>query len=615
MKRILLALTVTAACAATLPPSEDARDVIASTSADDPCGAEPAGPDACGGAPLCSVRDRVQIACELRRAVQARYVFLDVKPRLLAGEGKAFDPRAHLDACVEGERAIRVEEEPLRFYDRMRRCTAAFEDGHLIPRVPGGLPQVALGVDLRLAGGKVYVASREPRLAAALAARGGASLLEPGTEVLEIDGRPVADALAEVARHVPAGSRAARDERAVDALTRRDFAYPDRPTVTLTLARDGVRGELVLPWWSAPGAERHAIAGGWVRRTGIATTDALDWRTDPRARWGGEPRADGARRGDPIFPPAEASGLAEYAGDGGGIAARLGEGSAGGSRFCYAQLLTFHTETLERAGEEKRPLEAVVEEFVRGCNARRLDLVLDLRQNEGGYLSYSTALAAMLLPRDGIAPGGALLVRATAFNERVYRQRAPAPVRVRLPWRSGSAPEDVLDAILSARRERREFTRAFLDGEVRASEAVGGFDGRVVALVSPGCMSACERLAGLLRSGGHATLVGGATEGAGGSQQEAKDHLARWTDRSGRLSVSIPNAAMGLRPAADDGDTSAARFFEALAFENRPVEPHVRYATTLEDLTGYGRGWRAQAEAALRAPAITSAATTTSAAR
>jgi hypothetical protein len=496
----------------------------------------------------------------------------------------------------------------------MRRCTAAFEDGHLILRVPGGLPQVALGIDLRLADGKVYVASREPRLAAALAARGAASLLEPGTEVLEVDGRPVADALAELARHVPAGSRAARDERAADALTRRDFAYPERPTVTLTVAREGVRGELVLPWWIAPGAEGHAIAGSYVRRTGIATTDALDWRTDPRARWGGEAR-EGARRGDPILPPGETSGLAEYAGDGGGIAARLGEASAGGSPFCYAQFLTFHTETLSLAGDRKRPLEEVVEEFVRGCNARRRDLVLDLRQNEGGYLSHSTALAAMLLPRDGSAPGGALLVRATAFNERVYRQRAPAAVGVRLPWRSGAGPEAVLDAILSARRERREFTRAFLDGEVRASEAVGGFDGRVVALVSPGCMSACERLAGLLGSGGHATLVGGATEGAGGSQQEAKDLLARWTDRTGRLSVSIPNAAMGLQPSADDGDTSAAWFFEALAFENRPVEPHVRYATTLEDLTEHNRGWRAQAEAALRTPpSVPPAATTTSAA-
>jgi hypothetical protein len=72
---------------------------------------------------------------------------------------------------------------------------------------------------------------------------------------------------------------------------------------------------------------------------------------------------------------------------------------------------------------------------------------------------------------------------------------------------------------------------------------------------------------------------------------------------------------MGLQPSADDGDTSAAWFFEALAFENRPVEPHVRYATTLEDLTEHNRGWRAQAEAALRTPpSVPPAATTTSAA-
>ena len=63
-----------------------------------------------------------------------------------------------------------------------------------------------------------------------------------------------------------------------------------------------------------------------------------------------------------------------------------------------------------------------------------------------------------------------------------------------------------------------EFTPAFLEPPLSADGGLG-YQGRVVALVSPGCMSACDRLAGMLQRGHRAVLVGGATEGAGASQQ------------------------------------------------------------------------------------------------
>jgi hypothetical protein len=617
---LLLAVTLGAARAApasapaAVAPTASTPPVASSPSAEDPCRPIAADPAACrAGAPLCAAPERVRIACELREVVEARYVFFEVKRRLLAEAGRdGFDARRHLDACVEAERAVVAEDQPLRFYDRMRRCTAAFEDGHLLLRVPGGAPQVALGVGLRLAAdGKVYVASRAARLAA-LAERGAtppdaASLLSPGSEVVEVDGRPVREVLDGLAAFLPGGSPAARRERAVDALTRRDFAYPERPVASLTVSSAGETRHVELPWWIAPGAEKNDLARAYVRRTGIATTDLLDWR-EARASWGGEPSlGSGLRRGDTILPPSGMRRLQEYAGDGGLVAARLGEtapADADAQPFCYAQFVTFHTETLS-AGGVSRPFLEVVEAFLRDCGARGLDLVLDLRQNEGGYISHSTALARMLLPREATSPGGALVLRATAFNERVYRERAPmiggAP---RSPPGRSSEPERVLASIREARRAGEEFTPAFVEAPLEPDPEVGGFEGGIVALVTPSCMSACERLAGLLRSGGRAVLVGEPTEGAGGSQQETKDLSARWTDRTGRLSLSIPNAAMGVLPAGDGArDASAERFFDLLAFENRPVVPHVRYATTLDDLLHGNRGWLEQVEAARALPA------------
>ena len=154
-------------------PAADAAPADPPAPAADPCDAIASLPedDGCSGAPLCSARQRAKLACDLRDAMERRYVFFPVKGRLLARDGApAFDSRAHLDACVAEERAISKEDDPLRFYDRMRRCTAAFEDGHLLFGAPVRLPQVALGFGLRIAeGGRIVIANREKKLVSYLA--------------------------------------------------------------------------------------------------------------------------------------------------------------------------------------------------------------------------------------------------------------------------------------------------------------------------------------------------------------------------------------------------------------------------------------------------------------
>jgi hypothetical protein len=581
------------------PATAPVPSAVPSADPCDPSVAPPEAADARGS--LRPAARRVAVVCALRDAMASRYVFWPVKGRALAAGRAPVDARAHLDACVEAERAIPSEEVPLRFYDRMRRCIGAFEDGHLIVTVPGRLPAVALGVGFRLAGGRVVVANREAELIRDLAATRGpadlAALLAPGTELLSVDGVPALEAVDTLAALVPGSSPAARRERAVDALGRRDFAHPSRAEAELLLAAPGGRrARVVLPWWVAPGADEHAVAGPWVARLGLVTSALVDWRASAAADADAHGRV-GARRTDPIAP---AAGLRVLRGETGQVAARLGElpPAAGGAPYCYAQLLSFHTDTLAD-GEGKRPYAAVLADFVAGCERAGRDLLLDLRQNEGGYISHSTALARALVPTGATAPGGALLVRATDQNERVYTERAPV-----LGGSGGGdgeplAPGRILAAIGEARRTNREFTPAFLERPL--APAGDGFRGRVVALTSPACMSACDRLAGLLRASGRAVLVGGPTEGAGGSQQETKGQSARWTDPAGLLAVSIPNAAMGIQPSGfpPGADADADAFFAALAFENHPVVPHVAYATSLEDVVHANAGWRAAAEQAL----------------
>jgi len=561
---------------------------------------------ACTEGPLCSRAERVRLACDLRDALKARYVFFNRKAKLLAVPGRAaFDASHHLDECVAAERGIEREDDPLRFVDRLRRCIAAFEDGHLFLAMPHPLPAVSLGVRLRRTeDGRVYVAYRDPGLARWLeeSSSGGPSL-KVGEEVVAVDGQPVAEAMSKLADLIPASSAAARTERAVDALTRRDFAYPERKEAILTVSVDGQLRAVPLPWFVAPGASAQPLAASYLRRTQLQSSDRIEWRPDPRGAWfrdGGV--SEGLLRGDPVVAPEDAARLETYRGEGGQLAVRVGVASGDGPPLCYAQLLSFHTETLTDSGGRSHPFVDVLRDFLRGCEERRLDLLLDLRQNEGGYLSHSSALAAMLTPGKTITPGGALLLRATAQNERVYRERSPmlGASGAQPPGGVPSEPEQILMAIRDARRAKDEFTPAFLEPAL-SDDDDGGFTGHVVVLTSPGCMSACDRLAALLRRGQRALLVGGPTEGAGASQQESKDQSARWSDRGGFVGVSIPNAAMGVQTSASTRATKATaeQFFEQLAFENRPVEPDRRYATALSDLLFHNRGWREAARAAL----------------
>jgi hypothetical protein len=607
-----LAAATAAPAAALSVPATPASLAGPAAPAADPCAAQADLPEepACGATPLCSARRRVALACAVREALEHRYVFWTVKGALLGGAAPGFDARRHVDACITAERLVPREEEPLRFEDRLRRCLGAFQDGHLIPGTRAPLPKVALGIELRLLGGRVYVAGREERLLAKLAGEAGpgdlSAALAVGTEVVEIDGAPVQERLDALAALVPGSSAEARRERAVDALTFRDFAYPERRTAALTVIVGGARRTVELPWWLGPGAAEHPLTRGYARRTGIPTTDLVAWRRDPtRDPW--RPEAgpgQGTARADSILPPAEAAALRAYRDEGDRVAVRLGEVRRPGHAFCYLQILTFQTETL--AGPEgQRPFPAVLDRFVGECRDHGLDLVVDLRQNGGGFLSHTSALAAALAPRGGAAVGAALLLRATDRNQLVYQARSPVGAATPGP-EDVLAPRRVAEAIGASLRARAEFAPAFVERPAPPSAAVGGYDGRVVALVAPTCMSACDRLAAMLKAAGRATLVGAPTEGAGGSQQEATHLSARWSDPDGLFTLSIPNAAMGVaRPHEPAGEQPPEAFFAGLALENRPVQPDIRYEAQRADLLGHNAGWLEQAEAALSGPAAT----------
>ena len=343
----------------------------------------------------------------------ARYVFLDVKKKLLGAAGyRGIDVREKLEGCVVREKAIESEDDPLHFFDRMRACVGALEDGHLILSVPGRLPLVSLGVGLRMTqDGEVRIAYRPLALLEYLESGGGvpgaSELLALGRKVVAIDGVPIANALDELGKLVPASSAG----RASNARSTRS---PAGTSPTHVKEGHGSRSPLTecigtsfCPGGWRPGRTRTRTRHRGTVSQGYRRPNLIDWNS------GASPGIDakaGLSRTDPVLDPVAAGALRAYLGDAGQLAARLGEGTLlSGHRVCYAQLLTFHSESLTLHGKRSAYLD-VMKEYLGGCEARKLDLVLDLRQNEGGYLSHSTALARFLLRAGARAPAGTLLL-------------------------------------------------------------------------------------------------------------------------------------------------------------------------------------------------------------
>jgi len=132
--------------------------------------------------------------------------------------------------------------------------------------------------------------------------------------------------------------------------------------------------------------------------------------------------------------------------------------------------------------------------------------------------------------------------------------------------------------------------------DIKTDEDVKGYDKKIVALITPNCISACDMTASLLKNSKRATLIGTHTNGTGAGfwDDEENGFPRKWVDSHNTLQVYIPNSLFGV-PSKEivekEGHILPFKAHKNFISENIPSVADVQFSPTLKDITGETKGW------------------------
>jgi hypothetical protein len=532
----------------------------------------------------CDQVERVRIACDLKDAVQDHYSGFYLKNQRLSH----FDSESHLNDCVKLE-ASTTDNDEVAFTDRMKACVAGFQDTHFRLETVRALPMIQAPILVTRVQGHYYITGMISRLLT-----GALAQLTYGTEILAVDGQDISTAAAALVSYIPASSREYADDMAARALFMRQFAYPTKSSVKikakLTSGQAGEKTiEAELPWTYLTSADRLDTHALFVKAKISPTNNSTlfnSWQEYSSAI--------------PVFAKtASGSDLDVYARGAAGsdpsAALRTGIVSIQGQQVGYLQILTFNSPTVyggTRADQSIAWLDAV-RGFVKSVKAAGLNLVIDLRWNDGGDPALADQLLGILAETGKAYGGGAMAYRTTDSEKGLLWGEGSSDLPASMT--TYFTTSELARIFSDASQAKAQETPILVNGDIQADPQVGGYSGQITALISDQCISACDRMAALLDRSGRATLLGTPSNGTGlGYASESLFY--GWSDWHGLLSVKIPAHIFGVAPKAlgtnaQDHILPFDSNADAYLTENRPTSPKKSFEPSIQDIMLQGTGW------------------------
>jgi|GEM_PF-5451255 len=477
---------------------------------------------------------RTQAVCEFKSAMLGGYALIYQKEkRIRNADGTPFRSGRHLENCVLREYAIADDETPeshVAWLDRMRECGAAFQDSHLDLQSNEYQPYVSLGISLREAQGRFYIDRVYPALLSdsrQLSADERA-LLKPGTEITALDGQSIDSAMKALEPRIPASSTAYRRFETLDRLTERNHSFPISSSATLTVSQGRNLRTLALTWAADLAGNKDKLSVAALEARGFKDAPFLPWRSDfPSTDL---PSEIGYSDQDAAVPESALDRLESYRGaDDYGPALRFVKVDAKRDSveksYCYLQLASFAEDRVRGEKGWKKDYSQPMRKFLRQCGRKKLPLVLDLRTNPGGYINLGSQTLAALTPR----------------KER-------SPVRGTWAYRDSTTFREIQDGYFDGQYWGNNSLE--ITAREKWDPRSGGYGGKVIALITPNCMSSCDRLASMLKTAGRATLLGSSTNGTGAGFMDTLNPntgkpASEWTDTRGLLWAQIPDQLFG----------------------------------------------------------------------
>lgn len=548
--------------------------------------------------------DRVAVMTDLKNMTLDNYTLLSIKAArgIVPDAAKMFDSAIAQESKIEtvaNNDALSQARSNLQFLDRIRVAVANFQDSHFSSSPTVARPTILNGIELRKIEGVIRVSAKRTQVLNF----DGNSAIDPnaykaisiGLKVVSIDGVPAADAAKALEPFISASTPSSREMWAASALSQRSFNYPEKSYADWEFATDaGSTLKVRLPYFYSNTVSRKD-ALFFLKSKGFTALNDL------RLNWNERDRAWSYNRNlvvEGFSPAAIPVGLVGeqvwYGISDGAVGAptfRTGYLMRGGKSYGVLQIFEFSSQTVtQTTADVAVGFAQPVIGFVKSLKDAEMPLIIDLRQNNGGDPMNSIAVLSAIAKTGESYPSTNRALRVT----RIVRQMLELDDPSALPdLNKFNYDATSLQELRSAIADHREYTTAFtLTDDVKANPAVGGYDQKVVALISPMCISACDGMALLLKSAKRATLIGTTTNGTGAGfiGNDAFDG-SHFRDRLQLVSLRIPNRLFG--PA---GEVGRRVFNEPDAYikynsENQPPVADIQYSETLSDVLSHSSKW------------------------
>lgn len=543
--------------------------------------------------------DRVQILKEFYHGFKSNYALWDFKKRRVNVDGDLVVPTAivveGLIDDVKGEFPQALSN--LQFLDRTVMLGATFQDTHFSIRPVHARPVIFNGLRLKLVGKnkKVIISNVFDKVMAMnkIKSKGNTSYEEIKLfdEVISIDGVAIHEAMSKIEKYVGGSSKYYREMRSADDLVIRSYKYPMKNYSDFELKnKDGKSYSVRLPWFFSDKKVRRDTT---VFFDTVGYSEALDLRFawDEKDRTWVEARSLAKRGYSSSSEPVGMVDVTDWKKDKGSVVAiRTGYILKNAKAYGIVQLFSFSVKDVVNEEDEVEFVE-VVRRFVKKLKEQGVPLIIDIRRNGGGSSDRARSIMKLIAKSDVVYPE-----RTTAFKmtrkTRLFIQRWDAEDDKYSDIGNKTYWKNYIDNLYSALENEEHYSNVFAAGEgITADSEVGGFENKVVALVSPKCISACDNMAMLLKASGRVKLIGSHSNGTGAGFRSSELLSASWRDSYDIITARIPNYLFGY--AASIGEMVIEEDDGAYVYnsENRPTAAHIEYFSSLADFTSHSSEW------------------------
>ena len=538
--------------------------------------------------------DRIKIFQSLMDSIEIDYALLPIKEdrlginfQKLNAETLAFE-----ESLTQEEDSFEQAKSNIRFIDRVKAYIAKFEDTHFAIGTTTPMPVIYTGLRFFEVGDKIVVSSLDAKLLAYNATRSSTpdfKKIAIGDELVKVDGKPVAKAIDELSSFIAASSKGFNRMLAVNGLGIRRYNFPNKNYVDFTFASGQT---LRFPlYYSTAGIDARPDTTFFFKKLGYINDKSVELNWDAAKKDWAESTPSYAGYSASTIAPLLTD-VKNYSSKQSGVVIRTGFFAKGDAKYGVLQLTTFVESTVkDPETNQDRAFLDVIGQFISELKSKNLPLIFDLRNNNGGNGRFPPAVLSFLTEAGKVYANRTSGYKITEYMRQLQEPDFFKDFPAGTISSSGITDDQFMEMFQTAINERATYTPMFSTNDIEMNATVGGYEQKIVALVTPNCVSACDNMINLLKSSKRAILVGTHSNGTGAGFSSDSRLNTQWTDPRHVLSTTFPNYIFGV-----PGGAPGEYIFEKdsawkLCSENRPHQADIFYTTQMVDLMNSNKGW------------------------